>query len=419
MKLPRLFGTAKIETKASAAAGAVVLTPGQPVWTSRSAEAFAREGYQQNVVAAMCIQNIADAVASVGIEVWRGETEMTAHPLLDLIQRPNPMQSGGRYIEEAVSYLLITGNLYQEQIEIGGIPRELYVQKSSRMSPIIGADGLPTGYEYRGPNGRVVRWAVDVMTGQFPVWHTKLFNPVDDFTGQSPMQAGAFSVDQHNEAMNWMQSLLQNSARPSGALVMSDGSSLSDEQFRALKSQMEEQYSGSRNAGRPMLLEGGLDWKPMGLSPADMGIMEAKNSAARDVCLAFGVPPQLMGIPGDNTYANYAEARLAFWEDTVLPLVGRLIGEWNIWLADPMGVEFRANLDSIPAIVDKRRMAWDMADKSMDLTINERRELKGYPPIEGGDVLPMDRAMTAAPETRDTNIKALSKLAGYETASRK
>ena len=72
-----------------------------------------------------------------------------------------------------------------------------------------------------------------------------------------------------------------------------------------------------------MLLEGGLDWKPLSLSPKDMDFIEAKHAAAREIALAFGVPPLLLGMPGDNTYRNYAEANRAFWRQTVLPLVAR------------------------------------------------------------------------------------------------
>lgn len=419
MKFPKLFRGAapQIETKESAAAASMVLTPGQPVWSKRNFAAFSHEGYQKNVIASMCVQKIAEGVSSVKLEVWRGETELTDHPLLELFDRPNPLQSGREYVEAYISYLMIAGNSYEERIDVGGQPRELYVLRPDRMSPIIGADGLPSGYEYRGPNGKRVRWDIDILGGDYPIWHTRLFNPLDDWLGQSPMEAGAYSIDQHNEAMGWMQALLQNSARPSGALSSSE--QLSDDQFHRLKEQVESQYSGAANAGRPMLLEGGLSWQAMGLSPTDMGIVEAKNSAARDVALAFGVPPQLLGIPGDNTYANYAEARLAFWEDTVLPLLGRMIDERNAWLATPMGVEVRANMDDIPAIVDKRQSLWQMADASTDLTINERRAMKGYEPIPGGDVLPQDRMFTADPITQEANIKALGKLAGYEVSSRK
>ena len=88
-----------------------------------------------------------------------------------------------------------------------------------------------------------------------------------------------------------------------------------------LKEELESAHTGKFNAGRPLLLDGGLDWKPMSLSPAEMDFAGTRHAAAREIALAFGVPPMLLGIPGDNTYATYKEANLAFWRLTILPLV--------------------------------------------------------------------------------------------------
>lgn len=387
MKFPRLFSRLKAETKESATSAVMVMNPGQPVWSPRDYMSFADEGYNKNVVAYQAINRIAEAVASVKWTAWRGEAELTESPFLELIKRPNPMQSHEEYLMAKIGFLMISGNSYEERVVVGGQPRELYNLRPDRMKIIPKTNGIPAAYIYE-QNSRKVRWDVDPVTTQSDVMHTKLFNPINDWYGMAPIEAGAFAIDQHNEAMKWMQALLQNSARPSGALVTKDGESLSDDNYTRLKAQIQEQYQGASNAGRPMLLEGGLSWQAMGLSPTDMGIIESKYSSARDVCLAFGVPPQLLGIPGDNTYSNYAEARLAFWEDTVMPLVDRIAADWNKWLSPLFGdQELRADLDKIPAIADKRMTLWSMADNSTDLTINERRELKGFEPIEGGDVL--------------------------------
>ncbi|MEA3035393.1 MAG: hypothetical protein QOH04_1155, partial [Sphingomonadales bacterium] len=114
----------------------------------------------------------------------------------------------------------------------------------------------------------------------------------------------------HNAATKWNKALLDNAARPSGALVYApgDGAVLADEQYDRLKGEIEESFSGSANAGRPMLLDGGLKWQAMSLSPADMDFVGLKAAAAREIALAFGVPPMLLGLPGDATYANYQEA---------------------------------------------------------------------------------------------------------------
>ena len=374
------------EVKESAASKIIVTNPGQPIWSPRNYEQFAREAYGKNVVAYQSINKIAEAISSVKLMVFRGEQELADHPLIKLLDRPNPMQAGSDYIHAKVGYLLIAGNGYEERVKVGQDVRELYQLRPDRMKIIPSNNGVPAAYEYT-VGGRKVRWDVDPRTLDSDVRHLKMFNPVDDWYGLSPVEAGAYAIDQLNESMAWLQALLQNSARPSGALVIKDGGTLADDNFNRLKAQIEEQYSGSRNAGRPMLLEGGLDWRQMGLSPTDMGIIEAKFSAARDVALAFGVPPLLLNIPGDNTYANYHEARLAFWEDTVLPLLNVILNDWNNWLAAPYGVTIKANADEIPAIAEKRMKLWEMADKSTDLTINERRAMKGYEPVPGGDVL--------------------------------
>jgi HK97 family phage portal protein len=403
------------ERKESAAAKLMVINPGQAVWSPRNYESFAKEAYGKNVVAYQAINRIADAIASVKLGVYRGETELVDHPLIALLNRPNPLQSYSDYVRAKVSFLMIAGNGYEERFMVGREVKELYQLRPDRMKIIPSSNGIPSAYEYTLGQNKV-RWEMDSRTLTCDVRHLKLFNPLNDWYGMSPIEAGSYAIDQNNEAMNWMQALLQNSARPSGALTVKDSGTLSDENFNRLKAQIEEQYSGSSNAGRPMLLEGGLDWKQMGLSPDDMSIIETKFSSARDVALAFGVPPQLLGIPGDNTYSNYAEARLAFWEDTALPLLQMIVNDWNNWLGSIYGVEIKPDIDSIPAIAEKRLSMWQMADQSQDLTINERRALKGYGPIDGGDVLfvssaeiPLSMATEPLPEPLSPDlVKALA-----------
>ena len=403
------------ERKESAAAKLMVINPGQAVWSPRNYESFAKEAYGKNVVAYQAINRIADAIASVNLGVYRGEMELVDHPLITLLNRPNPLQSYSDYVRAKVSFLMIAGNGYEERFMVGREVKELYQLRPDRMKIVPSSNGIPSAYEYTLGQNKV-RWEMDPRTLECDVRHLKLFNPLNDWYGMSSIEAGSYAIDQNNEAMNWMQALLQNSARPSGALTVKDSGTLSDENFNRLKAQIEEQYSGSSNAGRPMLLEGGLDWQQMGLSPTDMGIIEAKFSSARDVALAFGVPPQLLGIPGDNTYSNYAEARLAFWEDTALPLLQMIVNDWNNWLGSIYGVEIKPDIDSIPAIAEKRLSMWQMADQSQDLTINERRALKGYGPIDSGDVLfvssaeiPLSMATEPAPEPLSPDlVKALA-----------
>ena len=164
---------------------------------------------------------------------------------------------------------------------------------------------------------------------------------------------------------------------------------LSDSQFERLKRELEETYQGAVNAGRPLLLEGGLDWKPMSLSPKDMDFLEAKHTAAREIALAFGVPPMLLGIPGDNTYANYQEANRVFFRGTVLPFANRIGAALAQWLAPAFGdgVRLAVDTDDVPALAKDRAALWEQVGKAAFLTVNEKREAIGYSPVEGGDRL--------------------------------
>jgi len=151
--------------------------------------------------------------------------------------------------------------------------------------------------------------------------------------------------------------------------------------------EMETQHQGARNAGRPMLLEGGLDWKPMGFSPSDMEFQKTKEAAAREIAIAFGIPPMLLGIPGDATYANYQEANRAFYRLTVLPLVTRVASTLADWLGDFEGERFelKPDLDQVSALSAERDAQWKRVGQAAFLTDAEKRNLLGLPSLEVGD----------------------------------
>jgi HK97 family phage portal protein len=200
------------------------------------------------------------------------------------------------------------------------------------------------------------------------------------------MQAAAVAVDVHNSASSWSKALLDNAARPSGAIVYkgADGAaSLSSDQYERLVSEMEAHHQGARNAGRPMLLEGGLDWKPMGFSPSDMEFQKTKEAAAREIAIAFGVPPMLLGIPGDATYSNYQEANRAFYRLTVLPLATKVMADLAHWLSRFAGeaVDLRPDLDQVPALAAERDQLWSRVGASDFLTVAEKRMLLGLPKL--------------------------------------
>lgn len=390
MKIP-FFGRtpAPVESKRSKAYS-IHLGQGKAVWSKDDYSAYATEGYNQNVIVYSAVNRLARAISSIEWVVTVNGTRLEEHPLLDLIRRPNPMQTRSAFWEQKIGYLLLSGNSYEERVKLRGRTNQIWNLRPDRMRPVQSKTGMPSGYEYKF-SGQKRLFPANPITGESDIRHLKLFNPLDDWIGMSPISAGSYAIDQHNEAMNWVQRLLQNSARPSGALIVDKETPLSDEEYTRMKAEMEEQHTGSQNAGRPMLLEGGLTWMQLGMSPLDMEILKTRDMAARDISLAFGVPPLLLNIPGDNTFSNYREARLGFYEDTVLPLLDYLVQEFNVWISEPEygNAVLAPDYDSIEAIAEKRQKLWAMADESDDITLNESRRMKNLPPLPAplGDTL--------------------------------
>jgi HK97 family phage portal protein len=380
-------------TKSSSVNRAVLLqtTPGIAVWTPRNYETFAREGYGSSATVYACVNEIAKAIGGLQwiLQQRRGGRmrEVETHPLLDLLARPNPMQGGGRFFEALTGHLMIAGNSYIERVGPGTgdgrfarAPRELYALRPDRMTVVPGPSTmLIAHYEYRA-GGEIIDIPAPL------VLHEKLFHPINDWYGLSPLQVLARTVDTDNTAIDWNYSMLKKGARPSGALIVQK--SLRDDQFKRLRVEIDEQYVGADRAGTPLLLEGGLDWKEMGLSPRDMDWLESRRASKQEIAMAYGVMAELVGLK-EATYENRHEARRAFYTETVLPLADFLRDDLNNWLVPLYGERLTLDYDrdSIEALREDRDKLWARLEKARHLTINEKRVATGYDERPDGDVL--------------------------------
>ncbi|MEM6593409.1 MAG: phage portal protein [Pseudomonadota bacterium] len=368
------------EQKASATGKVVAWqSSGRVAWSPRDTVSLTKAGFSGNPVGFRAVKLVAEAAAALPLILQDDGQRFDTHPILSLVSRPNGAQGRAELFEALYGQLLLSGNGYVEAVG-DGVPGELHVLRSDRMALVPGSDGWPVAYDY-SVGGKKHRFSM--MDGK-PICHIRSFHPQDDHYGFSPLQAAASAIDVHNAASRWSKALLDNAARPSGAIVYkgADGQgSMTNDQYERLQSEMELHHQGARNAGRPMLLEGGLDWKPMGFSPSDMEFQKTKEAAAREIAQAFGVPPMLVGIPGDATYANYAEANRAFYRLTVLPLAGKVLGALSHWLSELAGEDLRlsADLDQIPALSAERDAQWSRVAKAEFLSDGEKRVLLGLP----------------------------------------
>jgi len=330
-----------------------------------------RAAYVENAIAQRAVRIVAEGVGGAPLAASSDEVEGLA----------NAASAGQPLLETIAAHLLLHGNAYV-QVICGGDdrPSELFALRPDRITIEPEARGWPMAYAYRAGEHQT-RFAAQDKMGRPAIIHIKAFHPTDDHYGLGCLGAAARPVAVHNAASQWNKAILDNAARPSGALVYDpgpDGSALSADQLDRLKAEMEASFAGSGNAGRPMLLEGGLKWQSMSMTPADMDFVALKEAAAREIALAFGVPPMLLGLPGDNSYANYREANRALWRLTILPLAGKILaglsGALVSWWPDGT---LAVDRDQIPALSEDRERLWKQVCEADFLSPDEKRVMLG------------------------------------------
>ena len=216
---------------------------GRPMWTPRDYASLAKEGFTRNPIVYRAVRMIAEAAASAPWLLYEGEREVEAHPLLELLKRPNPAQPAATFMESVYGHLLVAGNAYLEVVALDGVPRELFALRPDRMKVVPGPDGWPRGFQYTA-GSRTVEL---VQEGPLPpILHLSLFHPLNDHYGFAPIEAAQTSLDIHNASGAWAKALLDNAARPSGALVYNGEGHLNDEQFE----RADTGVTGVHSAGR-------------------------------------------------------------------------------------------------------------------------------------------------------------------------
>lgn len=332
-----------------------------------------RRAFVENPVAQRAVRIVAEGVGSAPLNPADDR-------LAGLI---GSCSAGQSLVETLAAHLLLHGNAYVQIMKDGnGQPTELFALRPERISVVAGEDGWPAAYAYRLAN-QTLTIPLEDDSGWPNIVHLKAFHPGDDHYGAGCLAAAEQAVAIHNAASQWNRALLENAARPSGALVYDagDGGGLTSDQFDRLKAELTTAYSGQVNAGRPMLLEGGLTWQSLSMSPADMDFANLKAAAARDIALAFGVPPMLLGLPGDNTYANYREANRALWRLTLLPLAGKILSGISQGLGPWFrGAALSVDLDQISALSEDRERLWSQVSGATFLSDSEKRSLLGLEP---------------------------------------
>jgi HK97 family phage portal protein len=356
----------------------------------------AKTGYSNNVIAYLCVSRIAQAIGAIPfiLKINRKEIDQEKQyddSLLRALNRPNPKQSYNTWMREMVIHRLISGNNY---IYFNVASVDCFEMSNFRPDRVTikTSSGVAVGYEYR-INSESHYFPIDLNTNESDVLQMKEINPLDDLYGLSPIQVAASSVQQHNASGEWNKNLLLNGARPSGALSLKNAEnmpSLGDEERNRIQQTINEKYTGAANAGRIIFIDQELKFDPFTFSPTDMDWINGKNTTARDICLAFGYPAHLLGLPDSSTYNNVAEAKEDLYIGKIIPLAEEIFSALSHYLTQRFGkqIDITIDEDGIAALSRLREMARDNALKALNggmITLNEARWEVGYDRVDNGD----------------------------------
>ena len=372
---------AQVETKASLGQAHFVLT-GQSDYAMQDWRAYAEEGYGLNPTIYRCISLIAQNFAKVPLYIKNEEGEIIEdHPVQALLNRPNPDEGGVEFRTAGASWYLLTGNTFMELVKEGE-SSQLWHYQPYEMS-IKGRGQMPGTYTFMQGKGGERSWEVDPISGESDMLHWRTFTPSPNSPrfGQAPLQAGARAGDTYNAGTDWRFNALKNGGAVKGIMAMPEADK---GQLDNLKDTISKYFSGKENANRIGTINTKVEWQQISMNMKDADWLAGSKLNAQEIASVFGVPTQMLGIEGSQTFANYEQARMSFWLDTVMPVLDLYVSELTRFFSshfEMQGLEVCYQDEDIEALEPMRKDRRTELLGTDVLTLNEKREVIGYEPI--------------------------------------
>ena len=362
------------------------------------------QGFAKNELVYACMSERATSAPEAPLRVYRrghaahGDP-LEDHPFRRLVEQPNPLITEFELFELLIYHMDLAGNAFLELVrDRGGRLVELWPLRPDRVRMVRGTNKV--AYRYQLDDARWV--PVEVAHFRYP-------NPVDPLVGTPPMRPALRATALDNAATDFVKHLLDNSAMPATVITLSDLDTVLDEATtKRLEAKWMRSYGG-RNTGKPAFLQTGMDVKQLGLNLRDLEFPDLRTISEARICSAFGVPPIIVGAKvglDRSTFANYAEARKSFWQETLMPLQRRLRDAFAKQVLPHVSggqvrVRLRFDHSEVSALAESEQVKFERAVRGVTtgvLTVNEGRRVMGYEPIDSGDIFLMPSGVIA---TRD------------------
>jgi HK97 family phage portal protein len=307
--------------------------------------------------------------------------ELAAHPLLELLDRPNPYMDTAALLEFTQLFMEIVGSCYWYCMKNDwGVPVELYLLLPQYVRPVwdhIG--GKILYYDYAVPGKRITYQPDEIVPFLMP----NITNPLLD--GYSPLMAVFESVNIENKLAGTTASILDNSGRPDAVLIPKDG--IGAEEASRWEQRFNARFRRSGNGG-VLVAEEDAQLVPLQFSPRDMSWMAMHETTKEAICNAYGVPPQMLSADGSTQYNVDVTIRQRHVEDAVTPRLRRnqsIINRYLVPLFDGSGDLFCAFDDPSPTNREIERQDLQLLSVNGAMTKNELRQKYGYEPVEEFD----------------------------------
>lgn len=355
---------------------------------------FAEDGYRKNALIAGCVWEIATSASEPTLIVKQRRRDGSLEPMQDpqdplvaLLAKPNPEQTTFTFLETLFTHQQVSGNWFFRKIRsAAGNVVQLWPLRPDRVKIVPGKDGWIDHYNFvlHGDPGEGIPYpAADVV-------HDPLHpDPLEDFWGLSPIAVLARFGDLDNSAADYLRAFFQNDATPAGILKLK-AKVLSEERQRIKELWIKEHTQG-KGWHTVSVLDADADYTALGASPDKLRLSHIWDQTESRICTAFGVPPILVGaLVGLNrsTFANYAEARRSFWEETLVPLYKRCGQRLTEGLALDFGedlvIEF--DLSTVEALQENRKLKDERAFRGWAeglLTMDQALGIMGLPLVGG------------------------------------
>lgn len=341
-----------------------------------------------------CVRVISETISTLPLKIYERKPDgskivATDHPVYQILCRQPAIDlTPARFMQMIPASICLRGNSFSEKLffkkELVGI-RPLLPQYMN-----VGSDdaGRIT-YKYSDPVTKTER--------EIPrenIMHIRGFS-LDAAVGLTPIQFGADIIGSalatHEAASNVFKNGLQNSG------FITSSMPLNPEQRTALRSNL-QQFIGSKNAGKVMLLEGGFDYKGITINPETAQLLESRSFSIEEICRWFGVPPVIIGhMEKQSSWASSIESLYTQFLITGLrPMLVNIEQEIGRCLLDnddryfaEFAVEGLLRADS-----NGRASYYKQALQDGWMNRNEVRAKENLPPIDGGDKFTIQLNMT-------------------------